>query len=173
MPRRALVVFPESDQLTIVEDLRRRFDPLARLIAAHVTLVFPFTSDLSTDALRHHVERGVRGCPPFQVRLEGISEADDDYVFLDVSVGKSGFVDLHDRLYSGVLAGHLSTEHIYRPHVTVARVADRSERATVLTVARDVTRAVTADVRAVSAFVLHDDGRGEVEFAVPLQVDDR
>ena len=58
MTQYAVVAFPQSDALARVEALRRRFDPQALLLPAHVTLVFSFTATASID------ERPYRGHSP-------------------------------------------------------------------------------------------------------------
>lgn len=45
-PQYAIVAFPAFDCADSVEAIRRKLDPQAGLLAAHITLVFPF-SDLT------------------------------------------------------------------------------------------------------------------------------
>jgi 2'-5' RNA ligase len=165
--QRALVVFPEGDGLHAVESLRHRFDPLAGIIAAHATLVFPFGSELSATDLRGHIERAIDGQREFRARFEGVVEIDDEYVFLDATVGAERLVDLHDRLYRDVLAQHLSRAHEYRPHITIGRVRDSGARASALIAARELSPVVETVVSAVAVFRLDGEG-GRVEFVVKL-----
>ena len=79
--QRALVFFPQGSGRYVIESLRRSFDPLATAIAAHATLVFPFASEISDADLRAHVEQALAGQPPFRVRFEGVSEAEEDFSF--------------------------------------------------------------------------------------------
>ena len=67
--QRALVFFPQGNGLHVIESLRRQFDPLATVIAAHATLVFPFTSEISEVDLRAHVERALEGSRLCSTRL--------------------------------------------------------------------------------------------------------
>jgi 2'-5' RNA ligase len=166
--QRALVVFPEGDRLHVVESLRTRFDPLADVIAAHATVVFPFTSELSPAELRSHIERATDGQHEFRARFEGVVEIEDEYLFLDATVGAERLVNLHDRLYQGVLAQHLSRAHEYRPHVTIGRLRDPAARAGALLAVRALSPVVDTVVRAVSVFRLDDAGGGRVELVVKL-----
>jgi len=165
---RALVVFPEGNGLHVIESLRRRFDPLAGVIAAHSTLVFPFASEISEGDLRAHVERALEAQPPFRVRFEGVSEVEEEYLFLDAVIGGERLVDLNDRLYAGPLAEHRSTEHVYRPHITLGRIRDGVEREKALSVARQMAPVVDEVVRAVHVFRLGENGGTERE-AIPLR----
>jgi 2'-5' RNA ligase len=127
---RAIVLFlPEPDEVIA---LRRQFDPLFRSLRAHVTLVFPFQSDLSSEALRRHVEQAVCDVGPIAVRLADVTGADAQYLFLNVKRGYDALVELHDRLYRGPLEVYLSHEFSYMPHVTVGRLTnDENFRAAV------------------------------------------
>lgn len=126
---RALVFFPQGDGLPVIESLRRKFDPLANEIAAHATLVFPFTSEISEVDLRAHVERALEGQQPFRVRFEGVSAVAEDYLFLDAVVGSDRLRDLHERLYRGPLSAFRSTAHVYRPIYLVYRFGLSKRRA--------------------------------------------
>src|SRR5215218_5033770 len=98
MSQRALVVFPQADQFDVVERMRRRYDPQARLIAAHVTIVFPFEDAMSDADLKAHVREATTGVAPFKVRFTGVSPA-EDYLFLEPSNGIDRLIALHNRLY--------------------------------------------------------------------------
>jgi 2'-5' RNA ligase len=152
--QRAVVVFAEGNGLHVIESLRRRFDPLARVIPAHATLVFPFTSAIADSELESHIERAVDGLLPFRARFEGVAEVEDEYLFLDASVGREAFIELHDRLYRGLLAEHLSTAHVYRPHITIGRIRDRRERETALAEARWMQPAVEWEVKKATIYQL-------------------
>jgi 2'-5' RNA ligase len=123
-PRHAVVAFPALVRADSVEAVRRRFDPLASVLDAHVTLVFPFDSDISEASLADHVGQAVEGVRPFSLALTGLTVEAGEYLFLNVGSGAKRFLNLHARLYSGPLAGHRSSTHEYRPHVTVGRSTD-------------------------------------------------
>lgn len=167
--QRALVFFPQGNGLHVIESLRRQFDPLATVIAAHATLVFPFTSEISEVDLRAHVERALEGQAPFRVRFEGVAGVEEEYLFLDAVVGGVQLVDVHERLYAGLLAEHRSTAHVYRPHITLGRIRDGEARRQALNAARGLTPVIDETVRSVSVFRLGQNGGTEGP-AVPLPV---
>lgn len=127
---RAIVLFLPPPEPNTVVALRRQFDPLFGSLKAHVTLVFPFQSDLSPEALGGHVEHAVRGVRPITVRFADVTGAADvygvgaQYLFLNIKRGNDALIDLHDRLYRGPLEVYLSREFSYLPHVTVGRLSD-------------------------------------------------
>jgi 2'-5' RNA ligase len=167
--QRALIFFPQGNGLHVIESLRRQFDPLAREIAAHATLVFPFTSEISDVDLRAHVERALEGRPPFRVRFEGVSEVENEYLFLDAVVGGEQLADLHDRLYRGLLSEYRSTAHVYRPHITLGRIRDGTGREEALHAAQQMSPVVDDVVRGVHVFRLGKSGAIEGK-AIPLHV---
>lgn len=121
--KRAIILFPKFNNLNAIQAVRERFDPLANFIAPHITLVFPFESELSTAELREHLLSSLAGAKKFSVRLNGITGDDrDGYLFLNVKQGNDSIIDLHDRLYSGALKPFLFRKVTYCPHMTVGRI---------------------------------------------------
>jgi len=47
MAKRIIMIFPEFENMDIIEGLRKQCDPLSNLVRLHITLVFPFESKLS------------------------------------------------------------------------------------------------------------------------------
>lgn len=124
--RRAVLIVPPADLMTPVEAIRRRFDTLVDAVPAHVTLVFPFESDISDEALRSHIESATRDFPSFRIELRGFSCVEDQYLFFGVDAGSEEIRDLHRRLYTGSLAPFLS-DLPFSPHVTVGRFRTADE----------------------------------------------
>ncbi len=168
MPRRALIMFPEGEALEAVEALRRRFDPLAQVVPAHITLVFPYVDTLSATELQRHIRGALENRSPFDVHVEAATEADGEYLLLPVSRGRERLIDLHDRLYRGPLAFHLSRGHVYQPHITVGRVRDEAARASAVALARAQVPPFDARLRGVAVFRLESASTGSVELTVPL-----
>ena len=155
--RYAVVVFPETDAADRVEQVRRRFDPLASVIDAHITLVFPFEDTLSSRELHDHVATALGGVAPFAITLDAPTPADEGYLFLRVRDGRDQLTELHRRLYSGRLRRHLSTTHRFEPHVTIGRLP----RPELVGAAADEARASLAApllgrIRSVAVFRLAD-----------------
>jgi 2'-5' RNA ligase len=145
-------MFPEADNLGMIEAIRAEYDPKASLIAAHVTLVYPFRDDLSDDNLRAHIDGAIADMAPFAVRFERPREFDDGYLALEATTGRAELIDLHDRLYGGPLARHLSHVHEYRPHVTLARVDDPRMRPRILDAIRQRSPAIETTLHDVVIF---------------------
>lgn len=41
---RTIMIFPEFEEMEIIDEIREKYDPLARLVRPHITIVFPFIS---------------------------------------------------------------------------------------------------------------------------------
>ncbi|MEA4914205.1 MAG: 2'-5' RNA ligase family protein [Christensenella sp.] len=126
--KRAIVLFPKFENIDAIQAVRERFDPLASFIAPHITLVFPFESELSTQEIGDHVRRAIEGVKRFPVQLSSVTgDFRDGYLFLNVKRGNDEIIDLHDRLYRGVLEQYLFRKVTYCPHVTVGRLEQPTE----------------------------------------------
>lgn len=171
MPTRAIVIFPDPRHLADINRLRARFDPLARVIAPHITLVFPFNTDEGKIDLRAHVDRAIGDVPAFIIRLAGVTGGGEngEYLFLNVEHGSRGVIELHDRLYSGILARHLSLDHPYVPHLTVGRVRDPAAFPEALAEASSANLTLTVDVGEVALVRTDGWNRWRTELTVGLR----
>lgn len=121
--KRAIILFPSFDNINIIKGIREKYDPLANCIAPHITIVFPFDSDMSTDNLKLHFNKVLKGMKKFNVQLKGFTgDLRDRYLFLNVKKGNDNIIELHDRLYSGILEPFLFRKLTYFPHLTVGRL---------------------------------------------------
>ena len=132
----AIVAFPILQFADRIESVRQRFDPLASLLGAHITLVFPFADSLTQSHLKRHIDQAVVDFAPFDFALSAPTPEADGYLFLHVTSGLERFVRLHERLYSDDLARHRSTTHSYRPHITVGHVSSPEQ---LITAAREAS----------------------------------
>ncbi|WP_411170681.1 2'-5' RNA ligase family protein [Clostridium sp. MB05] len=50
--------------------MRGKYDPLANCIDPHITIVFPFESDISTNELKEHFNEALKDVKKFSVSLK-------------------------------------------------------------------------------------------------------
>jgi 2'-5' RNA ligase len=124
LPRFAVAWFPTFPGIERIEAFRARHDPVASLIPAHLSLVFPFATVLTPLQLETHVRRIVSAWPPIPVTFRNVHMHANEFVFLTASRGAAALTELHDRLYTRSLRLHLRPEFPYEPHITVARHPD-------------------------------------------------
>jgi hypothetical protein len=124
LPRFAVAWFPSFEGIQRVEAFRRRHDPMAVMIPAHVSLVFPFPTALSRLQVATHVQRVASRWPPIPVTFRRPRIEANEFVFLMAARGAASIKGLHDRLYTRSLAPHLRRELSYEPHIPLARQPD-------------------------------------------------
>lgn len=124
---RAIHIFPQFSNQHFIDDIRLKYDPLANLIVPHITLVFPFESDISIEALAEHLRKSTANFKPFRIVMTGITGAEGEYLFLNVKSGNDQVIELHDKLYTGLLKQYLFRAMTYTPHLTVGRIKDKQK----------------------------------------------
>jgi 2'-5' RNA ligase len=146
--------------------IREQFDPMAALIAPHITLVYPFESETPMPALSDHAQSVAQNSRAFQISCDGVSVAEEEYLFLDVVAGAEDLARLHRHLYRGGLQQFAPVTYV--PHITLARSTDRSllNRAFRAASARNFN--FTAGVSSISAYWIDPDRPRIAAFDVVL-----
>ncbi len=160
LPRFAVAWFPAFEGIAAIEAFRRKHDPMAPHVPAHLTLVFPFPTALSPLQVRTHVRQVASHWPPIAVSFRAARLHANEFVFLMAARGAASVSALHDRLYTRSLAPHLRRDLPYEPHLTLARHADPGRLETALDEARELLPGEALDVmRSVTLLALRQDGR--------------
>lgn len=168
MVKRVIALFPDGD-LAPVEDFRRRWDPLAGAVPAHITLAYPFDDERTVEELTRDLQSVARTFSPSTWRASTIATEDSQYLFLlpDV-VGNELVQRLHEAIYAGPLVAAARPER-FLPHMTVARTRERALLLAAERAAHDVRLALVAEVTTLSAYRI--DGEKRVrEVDCPLGV---
>lgn len=99
------MIFPHFKNMQLIDDIRSKYDPLAKHVRPHITLFFPFESNLNTGKIKEHISNVISGIMPFDIKLNGITPSTSlgNYLFLNIIEGHNQIVELHKRLYSGIL----------------------------------------------------------------------
>jgi 2'-5' RNA ligase len=171
MAQWAIVIFPlfaDVEQAAEIERVQREFDPLAGVLAAHITLVFPFERELNADTLDAHMRAAARGIGRFPVTLGGVTVEQDDYLSLHVWQGWDEICALHDRLYTGPLAEHLSQTHVFVPHLTVGRLTRKAALKMVKGPRLIRAQGIVAEARALTLYRIEEGARA-IERVVELE----
>lgn len=120
---RTIMIFPEFENIDVINDIRKKYDPLADLVLPHITLVFPFDSELTNEELNLHLKECLSDIQPFKMELEGFSKQINNYgnyLLLNVVQGIDEIKNIHDRLYKGRLK-QFDAGYDYVPHMTVGK----------------------------------------------------
>jgi 2'-5' RNA ligase len=153
----AVVAFPvlaDADGRFIAE-LRRKHDPNAERIGAHVTLVFPTES--AEEPLAAHVSAvAAKAAPiPFELRRVMVHhEPPNAYVYLVPDRGYETLIGLHGQLN----APAKPPARKFVPHITVARLQDRQEARSLATALATRHIAIDSVIRALTLIEVGDTG---------------
>ena len=107
MIKRCIMIFPRFDNMEVINEIRREFDPLYKHVSPHITLVFPFDSEITTLDLKEHLTKSLNGFKEFNLQLQGISAGKGNYMFLNVALGRNFLIELQRRINSGVLERYI------------------------------------------------------------------
>ena len=95
------MIFPEFDNMDVIDNIRQKYDPLAKLVRPHITIVFPFKLQLENEELSKTLDVRLKKIEPFTIELQGVSKREDrfgNYLFLDVVKGEDTIRKIHDLL---------------------------------------------------------------------------
>ncbi len=168
MTNRAIVIFPHFNNLKLIDEIREKYDPLFNYIAPHLTLVFPFQSELKTKELSDHMEKQLKEVGPFELIAKGITGASDGYVFLDVKIGNDKMIELHDKLYKGILKPYHNRFIPYIPHITIAKITDENEYSNVVRALSDFDVEFKTVVDKITIEIIADSEKSLFEFEYKL-----
>lgn len=162
--RRSIVIFPEFSNIELIDKLRKDYDPLVDKIPPHITVVFPFESSHSQNELKEHLQNALKRFNSFDIRLTGITGAERGYLFLNVKKGNDQIIELHDRLYSGILATYRFRKTTYFPHLTVGRLKSSALYNSALQMTKEFNHEFVATVEKVALESIDEMERSRIEY---------
>ena len=173
MLRRCIVIFPDFEEVHRIEAFREEYDPLFGIVKPHITLVFPFGSDLTKDKLHAHISSTLSTFRPFPLIMRGIStswQPDGHYIFLDVAEGAESIRMISEHLYEGMLKKYKSARYdtSYVPHITLGRFQDEASLQSALTRIGDFSHEFSTTVRNVDVETIGGDGSSTIEMTFQL-----
>jgi len=76
---RTIMIFPQFENIEIIDAIREKYDPLAKLVRPHITLVFPFDSEITNEELEKVLESCLDDIKSFPIALCGFSKEEDQF----------------------------------------------------------------------------------------------
>lgn len=55
MKERTIMIFPQFDNIEKINEIRCKYDPLSDLVRPHITLVFPFKNEITSEYLSEQI----------------------------------------------------------------------------------------------------------------------
>ena len=129
MAIRTIMIFPDFENMKIIDNIREKYDPLTQLVRPHITIVFPFENEMSNEAIEDILAKRLQDVKPFEIVLNGISMKEDrfgNYLFLDVKKGADDICSIHEILYKNEFK-QFDLEFEYRPHMTIGKLQSVNE----------------------------------------------
>ncbi|PEW79383.1 2',5' RNA ligase family [Bacillus mobilis] len=166
---RTILVFLNNMSIDKIENIRQKYDPLFGLIPPHITIVFPFKSDISDDELKSHILNLSKGVGKIEIEFANRITSVGNYLFLEVEGGKVQIEELHDLLYTEALLQFLKEDIPYIPHVTVGRKESAELAAEVAKDIPSFPEKLQCVVDRISVERIGENGESIIEFEVPLQ----
>lgn len=124
MNTRVIMIFPKFENMHIINNIRKKYDPLSDFVEPHITLVFPFEDELSNEELSLYLKEALKDIKPFEIELQGFRKQVDkygNYLFLNVVQGIEIIKEIHDILYKDKLK-KFDLGYEYIPHMTVGKL---------------------------------------------------
>jgi 2'-5' RNA ligase len=167
------MIFPSFENMQLIEDIRKKYDPLSEKVWPHITLVFPFESCIESIILKKHVEECIKGVKPFKLVLNKITPSTSvgNYLFLNVKQGKDDIINLHKSLYTGLLEQFYpdwlkGIEFI--PHMTVGNLSDTAKFTEAIETMKDNKDIFETIVNKISVEIIDINDNSIIEMNIPL-----
>lgn len=122
----ALVHYP-AVELRSINLLRSKYDPQFHLIAPHITIMFPTPDSIGESSLVSHIESVLRRWESFPIRLKGLQQSWDEYLFLLLNKGVGDVIRLHEEIYAGLLSEYRNEVRPFIPHMTLGVFTGKNE----------------------------------------------
>jgi len=99
------------------QNFRDRYDPYSNLLPEHITFIHPVPEDVGRKKLERHIEIVLDCWESFKVHFCLIEKTWDHWMYLGAKEGHNLVVDLHDKLYKGLLSPYLRKDLPFYPHI--------------------------------------------------------
>ncbi len=177
MVNRCIMIFPVFKNMNLIDQLRAKYDPLAQHVRPHITLVFPFESNIETATLRNHLVKKLEGIKPFRLSLKGIvsSRENGNYLFLNIKEGRDKIIELHQRLYTDILEEYIPNflkKVVFFPHMTVGNITNENDFYIAVKETKSFYHHFETTVDTISVEIIDENEDSIIELNVPLDAKD-
>ena len=131
--KRDILIIPKFDNVTKIQSIRKQYDELFDIIAPHITLAFPFKSDISNEQLKKQLIDISSSIKPFRITCKGITLRKDErintyYIFLNIIEGKDIINEIHYKIYENILNDIDIKIYNYESHITLGNTNNPNEK---------------------------------------------
>lgn len=131
--KRTIMIFLQFENINLINEIREKYDPLAKHVRPHISLVFTFESSLTTSEVNEHLKKVLHGIRPFRLTLQEIVKVDNPlgmYLFLDIKQGNKEIKKMNLKLYTGILQTYKPAwlnQETFMPHMTIGSFTSRED----------------------------------------------
>jgi len=173
MLKRCIMFFPKFENQNIINEIRERYDPLASHVRPHITLVFPFDSNIETNELKDHIISGLAQQKKFDIVLGGFTPTRSygNYLFLNIKKGKEQIINIHRKLYTGILEDYYPEwlkNVVFLPHMTVGCIEDEKAFFEAADKIKDIDDLFQTRVEEISVEIIDENEDSIIELNIPL-----
>ncbi|GCD11057.1 2'-5' RNA ligase family protein [Clostridium tagluense] len=173
MIKRCIMIFPHFENQQRIDDIRKKYDPLSECVRPHITLVFPFESEIDTNKLKEHIETMLLDVKAFHINLNGITASTlaGNYLFLNVKEGNAQIVEIHKRLYTGILKEFYPQwlkEIDFLPHMTLGSISDLNAFKMAVEETKNIDDVFETIVNTISVEIIDENEDSIIELNIPL-----
>lgn len=168
------MIFPTFENGQVIDKIRELYDPLASCVRPHITIVFPFDSFIETVELREHLSSVLTDIAPFEIILKGITPTNNfgKYLFLNIQKGRDEIIELHKRLYTGILQNYypewLKGKDFF-PHMTVGSFDSQEQFEAAISETRNIDDTFKTIVNEISVEIIDENENSIIETTIPLK----
>lgn len=174
--KRTIMIFPQFENVNIIDDIREKYDPLANHVRPHITLVFTFESNLTSIKLKEHLEKVLTGIGPFRLTMGDIIKIDNPfgmYLFWSLKDGIEDIKKLSSKLYTGILEPYKPewlNEETFLPHMTIGNFTSRDDLDKAFKDVSVIKESFTTMVNKVSAEIIDENEDSIIDIEVNLNI---
>ena len=99
------------------QSFRNKYEPYSQLLPEHVTFIHPVLETIGKKKLEKHIERVLSNWKPFKVHFCNLEKTWDHWMYLGADEGNKLVLELHDKLYEGILRPYLRKDLPFYTHI--------------------------------------------------------
>lgn len=171
---RCILIFPKFDNIDVIQKIRKKYDKVYSCVPPHITLVFPFESDIKKEVIDEHIKNALKNIKPFELELNEVATGDsfEGNIFLEVSKGVKELTKMHKALYTGVLKEYkkeLNYTNKFIPHLTVGQLETKEAAEKAVEELKDINETFSTVVTEVTVEIIGENNACIIENIIELK----
>ena len=122
--KRAILTMVNFSNINKIKEIQKKYYDIADKIEPHITVVFPFNSEISDEELYNKLNEVLSKYRPFKIVCHGVSTPaqESNYRFLNIVESKDIIKNISDDIYRKIIPEHLQyrDKYNYDPHISLA-----------------------------------------------------